>query len=184
MTETLTGTNRSGGISFAKLLELDSHPVSSVMSTEMPPPPGNTRVPAHVYHSKAWHDLEVEKLWKRVWQLACLEEEIPNVGDYHVYEIADMSFLIVRTGEGPDSIKAYRNACLHRGRLLREQHGQQGRGQGKQRRAREQSPTGAGELYRCQDSREPFRRTRQAYCRCVEPLSAVGGASGHPSAAW
>ena len=66
MTETLTGTDRSAGISFAKLLELDSHPVSAVMSTEAPPPPGNTKVPAHVYHSKAWHDLEVEKLWKRV----------------------------------------------------------------------------------------------------------------------
>ena len=118
MTETLTGTDRSAGISFAKLLELDSHPVSAVMSTEAPPPPGNTKVPAHVYHSKAWHDLEVEKLWKRVWQLACLEEEIPEVGDYHVYEIASLSFLIVRTA--PDEIKAYRNACLHRGRKLRE----------------------------------------------------------------
>ena len=52
--------------------------------------------------------------------MACLEEEIPDVGDYHVYEIADMSFLIVRTADG---IKAYRNACLHRGRLLRETHG-------------------------------------------------------------
>jgi phenylpropionate dioxygenase-like ring-hydroxylating dioxygenase large terminal subunit len=118
MTETITGTNRSGGISFAELLELDSHPVSDAMRIESPAPPGNTKVPAHVYYSKAWHDLEVEKLWKRVWQLACLEEEIPEVGDYHVYEIASLSFLIVRTA--PDEIKAYRNACLHRGRKLRE----------------------------------------------------------------
>ena len=121
MTETVTGTNRSGGIAFSKLLELDSHPVSAAMSTESPPPPGNTKVPAHVYHSKALHDLEVEKLWKCVWQLACLEEEIPEVGDYHVYDIAHLSFLIVRTA--PDEIKAFNNACLHRGRLLRDEPG-------------------------------------------------------------
>ncbi|MGI9625061.1 MAG: aromatic ring-hydroxylating oxygenase subunit alpha [Acidimicrobiales bacterium] len=117
MTETITGTNRSAGVSFAELLDMDTHPVSAVMRTESPMPPGNTRVPAHVYYSPDWHHLEVEKLWSRVWQLACLEEEIPDVGDYTVYDIASLSFLIVRTGS--DEIKAYRNACLHRGRKLR-----------------------------------------------------------------
>ena len=83
--------------------------------------PGNLFVDASIYYSKAFHDLEVEKLWSRVWQLACHEDEIPNVGDYHRYDIAHLSFLIVRTGR--DEIKAYRNACLHRARLLRESHG-------------------------------------------------------------
>lgn len=117
MTEVLTGTDRSAGVSLSHLQELDSHPVSDILRNESPMEPGNTRVPAHVYSSKAWHDLEVEKLWSKVWQLTCLEEEIPNVGDYHVYDIATLSFLIVRTA--PDEIKAYRNACLHRGRKLR-----------------------------------------------------------------
>ena len=126
MTETITGTNRSAGISQTELLDQDTHPVHPPLREESRQgvSDGNTRVPAWYYTSREFHDLEVEKLWSRVWQLACLEEEIPSVGDYHVYEIADMSFLIVRTGEGSDSIKAYRNACLHRGRLLREQHGQ------------------------------------------------------------
>jgi phenylpropionate dioxygenase-like ring-hydroxylating dioxygenase large terminal subunit len=88
-----------------------------VLRAERPLAPGNTRVPAHVYYSKAWHDLEVEKLWSRVWQMACLAEEIPAVGDYHVYDVAHLSFLIVRTA--PDEIKAYVNSCLHRGRKLR-----------------------------------------------------------------
>lgn len=121
MTETVTGTDRSAGVSFRTLLDHDTHPVSDVLRVESPMPAGNTRVPASVYTSQAWHDLEVEKLWSRVWQLACLEEEIADVGDYHVYEIADLSFLVVRTA--PDEIKAYRNACLHRGRKLRETHG-------------------------------------------------------------
>ena len=48
--------------------------------------------------------------------MACREEEIPNVGDYHVYEIAGYSLLIVRSA--PDEIKAHYNICLHRGRKL------------------------------------------------------------------
>ena len=123
MTETITGTNRSAGVSFTELLDGDSHPVSDLLRAEsrVGISEGNTRVPAWYYTSPEFHALEVEKLWSRVWQMACLEEEIPEVGDYHVYEIADMSFLVVRTADG---IKAYRNSCLHRGRLLREANGQ------------------------------------------------------------
>ena len=45
--------------------------------------------------------------------MACREENIPEVGSYIVYDIAGDSYLVVRTREG---IKAYVNACLHRGR--------------------------------------------------------------------
>lgn len=118
MTETLTGTNRSNGISYTELLDRDSHPVSDILRRESPIGPGNTRVPAHAYYSKEWHDLEVDRLWSRVWQFACLEDEIANVGDYYVYDIAHLSFLVVRVSG--TQIKAYRNSCLHRGRKLRE----------------------------------------------------------------
>ncbi len=121
MTETVTGTDRSAGVSYTELLDRDSHPVSEVLRAESPLEPGNTRVPAQVYTSRAVHDLEVDRLWSRVWQLACHEDEVAGVGDYLVYDVADLSFLVVRTG--PDEIKAYRNACLHRGRQLRERDG-------------------------------------------------------------
>ena len=50
---------------------------------------GSDDIPIERYTSRAWHELEVERLWKRVWQFACREEEIPEPGDHHVYEIAD-----------------------------------------------------------------------------------------------
>ncbi len=59
-------------------------------------------------------------LWSRVWQFACREEELAEVGDTEVYDIADKSYLLVRTAPGPGGIRAYSNACLHRGRALRD----------------------------------------------------------------
>ncbi|BBX04722.1 aromatic ring-hydroxylating oxygenase subunit alpha [Mycolicibacterium moriokaense] len=68
------------------------------------------------YVSRQWHDLEVDKVWKRVWQVACREEEIPEQGDSVIYEIASMSLIVVRTQSG--AIRAFHNTCLHRGRRL------------------------------------------------------------------
>jgi len=68
------------------------------------------------YVSREWHDREVGKIWRKVWQVACREEEIPFPGNYIVYDIVDDSVLVARQTDG--SIKAYINACLHRGNAL------------------------------------------------------------------
>ena len=39
---------------------------------------------------------EFERLWTRTWQFACREEHIPEIGDYHVYDIGAYSFIITR----------------------------------------------------------------------------------------
>jgi phenylpropionate dioxygenase-like ring-hydroxylating dioxygenase large terminal subunit len=72
------------------------------------------------YYDPAFFSREAEKLWPNVWQWACREEHIPEVGDYYVYDVCHHSILVVRTA--PDVIKAYRNACLHRGVQLRASH--------------------------------------------------------------
>ncbi|MGK0223498.1 MAG: phenylpropionate dioxygenase-like ring-hydroxylating dioxygenase large terminal subunit [Limisphaerales bacterium] len=125
MVEILTGTDRSAGISYQTLLDEDSHPVPKVMRREHPLEPGPTRVPGERYYSQAFHELEVEKVWKRCWQMACHEDDIPNVGDYLVYDIAHLSFLIVRRGE--NDIRAFYNVCLHRGRQLKQHRGKSAR---------------------------------------------------------
>jgi nitrite reductase/ring-hydroxylating ferredoxin subunit len=77
---------------------------------------GNGTVSKDRYLAQEWHDLEVEKLWKRVWQMACRTNDIPDPGDQIEYQIADQSILIVRVA--PDVIKAYHNTCRHRGTPL------------------------------------------------------------------
>jgi len=86
-----------------------------------PVPGGPEKVPSARYFDKKYHDLEVEHLWKKCWQMACREDDIPEVGDFYLYEIASLQYLVVRTAE--DEIRAHENACLHRGRQLRDRSG-------------------------------------------------------------
>ena len=73
------------------------------------------------YFDPDFHRLEVERMWQRVWQMACREEQIPDVGDSLVYDIVDASLIIVRTA--PNEIRAFHNSCLHRGTQLRTSSG-------------------------------------------------------------
>jgi nitrite reductase/ring-hydroxylating ferredoxin subunit len=78
-------------------------------------------VPRARYTSAEFASLEFERLWSRVWQVACREEEVASVGDYSEYVIGDQSILVVRAG--PDTIVAFHNTCLHRGTRLGEGSG-------------------------------------------------------------
>ncbi len=113
-----TGGVRSPGLSYQELLDTDTRRVPDVLrwqaSAELPV----LKVPIERYTSRAFHALEVEKLWRRVWQMACREEEIPEVGDHVLYQIADDSLVVMRSA--PGEIRAFHNACLHRGRALRD----------------------------------------------------------------
>jgi hypothetical protein len=122
MTETASpSTARSNGVTYQQLLDADTHPVPEVLRAESPRYLGDHDIPNARYISRHYHELEVERLWKRVWQFACREEQLPHVGSHVVYEIAGLSFIVVRSA--PDQIKAYYNACLHRGRQLKDQSG-------------------------------------------------------------
>lgn len=69
-------------------------------------------IPAERYYDPHFFELEKQRLWPHVWQMACRLEEIPQVGDYTVYDILDRSVILVHTKNG---VKAFHNACRHRG---------------------------------------------------------------------
>jgi len=69
-------------------------------------------IPTERYYDEEFFRLENERLWPRVWQMACRLEEIPKVGDYTLYKILEKSVIVVRTRAG---VKAFHNACRHRG---------------------------------------------------------------------
>ena len=72
----------------------------------------DSAVPAERYRDRGFAALERERLWPRVWQMACRLEEIPSVGDYVEYTICDQSVLVVRVDA--DTVRGYFNACRHR----------------------------------------------------------------------
>ena len=82
---------------------------------------GHALVPKERYISPEWMQREWDGLWTKVWLLGCREDDIPEVGDYLLYKIAHLEFIVVRTGE--NEFKSYPNACLHRGRKLCERAG-------------------------------------------------------------
>lgn len=70
------------------------------------------RIPAKRYYDPAFYAAEVEHLWPHVWQMACRLEQIENVGDWVEYSNLGQSVIVVRTANG---VKAWHNACRHRG---------------------------------------------------------------------
>ena len=108
-------------LTYQQLLDTDSHEVPEVLRWFSPMAPSEADVPVERYTSAAFHQLEVEKLWTKVWQMACREEDIPEVGDHITYDIVGRSILVVRSA--PDEIKAFHNVCPHRGRRIREHAG-------------------------------------------------------------
>ncbi len=114
------GVARSPGVTYQQLLDADSRDVPSVLRLNHPQFLGSDDIDASRYTSRAWHEEEVEHVWRKAWQYACRSDEIPEVGDYYLYEIVRDSYIVMRTEDG---IKAYVNACLHRGRRLKDHSG-------------------------------------------------------------
>jgi nitrite reductase/ring-hydroxylating ferredoxin subunit len=110
----------SAGISYQELISRDVVPPPRTLTLESRFDAPPTTVPVARYTTQAFHDLEMQHLWPKVWQMACREEEIPNVGDYTTYEIGNFSIIVVRTQQG---FRAHHNVCRHRGRKLCEADG-------------------------------------------------------------
>jgi len=106
----------SAGPTYNDILDADTRPVPRYLREDCVPEVGVQPVPARNYTDPAFFQQEVDKMWSRVWQMACREEDIPEVGDFIVFDQAHRSYLIVRSG--PNEFKALLNVCRHRGRKL------------------------------------------------------------------
>lgn len=104
--------------SYQDYLARDSRPVPELFR----PAPlidedwGGAPLAASRYTSREFFELECERLWPRVWQMVCREEEIPDAGSFVVYDIVDRSFIVMRGADG--RLRAFQNSCPHRGRQL------------------------------------------------------------------
>jgi phenylpropionate dioxygenase-like ring-hydroxylating dioxygenase large terminal subunit len=111
------GEARCPGISVQDLMDRDSRAVPAYLREHSYAFLGDEDIPFARYTSHDWFDEEIEQMWPRTWQWACREEHLPAPGDYYVYDVGPYSVIVVRTGGG--EIRAYRNACMHRGTKLK-----------------------------------------------------------------
>jgi phenylpropionate dioxygenase-like ring-hydroxylating dioxygenase large terminal subunit len=65
------------------------------------------------YYSREFMEKEWRHLWPRVWLLAGVTSDIPEEGDYTVFNIGHESIVIVRQADA--GLKAFYNVCPHRG---------------------------------------------------------------------
>lgn len=75
-------------------------------------------VPKFPYLSAEFARLEKERLWPRMWLLACREEEVAKPGQFVTFDIADESIIVTRDNQ--NVLHAFFNVCQHRGRRLTE----------------------------------------------------------------
>lgn len=99
-----------------ELLANDSRPLSTALRSSGNTDPASRRVPFSRYFDPEIARLEKERVWNKMWQFACREEDIPAVGDRINYDVGDTSFVILRSAE--NEFRAFHNACLHRGNRL------------------------------------------------------------------
>ena len=75
-------------------------------------------LPGWVYHHPEMTRLELERILKPSWQIACHISQIPKAGDYVTFELGADSVIVLREAGG--TIRALRNVCRHRGTRLLE----------------------------------------------------------------
>jgi len=69
------------------------------------------RVPKDRYISPEAHRREVERLWPRVWQIACRADDVPAPGNYVEYTIADQSILVLPPYGPRGLVRRPRSSC-------------------------------------------------------------------------
>lgn len=109
-------TDRHPSELYGDILERDTRPVPDHLREKDVREIGTDPVLASRYYDPVFFQKEIDCVWSRIWQMACREEEIPNPGDYRIYEIVGKSLIVTRTKQG--DIRAFFNSCLHRGRKL------------------------------------------------------------------
>jgi phenylpropionate dioxygenase-like ring-hydroxylating dioxygenase large terminal subunit len=118
------GEARCPGLSWDDMLAAEKRPVPEHLKAHAYEFLGSAPLDIARYVSPEFFRLEVERMWPRVWQFVCREEEIPEPGDVYVYDNVGVSLLVTRQPDG--SIRAFHNSCLHRGRKLRTASGYSG----------------------------------------------------------
>ena len=92
---------------------------------------GQAPLSVEPYVDPGFYEKEKAKIFKKQWLYVALERELPEAGSYKVRRLdcADTSVIIIRGKDG--KIRAFHNACSHRGNTVVTEQGQETYGRSK-----------------------------------------------------
>ena len=70
-------------------------------------------LPGWTYHNQALHELEVEDVFLRHWQVVGHINDVAKPGDYMAFDLGNERAFVVRGADG--QLRAFHNLCRHRG---------------------------------------------------------------------
>ena len=73
-------------------------------------------LPPWCYTARDFYELEVERIFRRVWNFIGRADHIPNPGDYFTLDLVGVPIIVVRDRAG--GLRAFANSCRHRGTML------------------------------------------------------------------
>ena len=73
-------------------------------------------LPAWVYHSEEFYELEKERLFLPSWQIVCHVSELASAGDYVAFEFFGRRGFVIRDDAG--TLRAFDNVCAHRAHAI------------------------------------------------------------------
>jgi len=75
-------------------------------------PGARAGLPAWTYHNAELTRLELEEVFLKSWMFVAHVSDVPRVGDYQCFEMADERAVVVRGQDG--EVRAFHNQCRHR----------------------------------------------------------------------
>ena len=73
-------------------------------------------LPNSWYFDSNQYAQEMKAIWQRSWVYACRADELAAPLSYRTMEIGDQNIVVLRDGDG--TLRAFHNACRHRGSVL------------------------------------------------------------------
>lgn len=88
--------------------------LQSIIASRQP----NFGLPRDFYHDPLLYRAEMEFIWRGGWLFAGHSCQIPQAGDYFLYDVGEDSIIVVRDDDG--QVNAFYNVCRHRGSIICE----------------------------------------------------------------
>lgn len=94
-------------------------PVETLMNRQMADDDALVRgdpITGERYHAKRWADAEWDNVWTKVWHIGGMSADLLDTGDFLTHNFGRESIVMLKQEDG--SVRAFYNACLHRGYRL------------------------------------------------------------------